>query len=87
MPHPAIRVTFVDDEAAYRRWEAFGERIADHVPSLARKRDGASYVLLLRDLSESQARHLAAWCSGQPDVVAVAPIAESEFWSARSDAV
>ena len=87
MAHPAIRVTFVDDETAYQRWEAFGDSIAQRGSRLARKRDGASYVLLLCDMSESQAQQVAAWCSGQTGVVAVASIGESEFWAAPSNAV
>src|SRR5687767_12810313 len=87
MPLPAIRVTFVNDEAAYRRWAAFGDSIGSHVSSLSRKRDGASYVLLLRDTSVSQAQQVAEWCRQQADVVCVARIAESEFWGASSNAV
>jgi hypothetical protein len=87
MAHPAIRVTFADDAVAYEQWDAFGNSIADRVSSLARKRDGASYVLLLRDVPESRAQQVAAWCGSQPGVVTVAAIAESEFWAAPSNAV
>ena len=87
MPHTAIRITFVDESAARQHWEAFGNGLANQIDNYARKRDGASHVLLLRDLSEGEAQRVAAWCGQQPDVAAVAPITESMFWSAPSHAV
>jgi hypothetical protein len=87
MANPAIRVTFIDSEAACRRWDAFGNRLSGRVFGFARKRDGASHVVLLRGMSESQARQVAEWCVGEAEVLAVAAITESEFWSAPSNAV
>jgi hypothetical protein len=87
MTHPAIRITFIDEEAARRRWEGFGDGLGSELTNFARKRDGASHVLLLRGLPEDDARRVAAWCTQQPDVVAVTPIAEDLFWSARSNVI
>jgi hypothetical protein len=91
MAHPALRVTFVDDATAYRQWDAFGDSLADRVSGFAsgfaRKRDGASYVVLLRDLPESQAHQIATWCGRQSGVVTVVAIAEPEFWASPSNAV
>ena len=87
MAHPAIRVTFADDAVAHEQWDVFGNSIADRVSNLARKRDGASYVLLLRDLSDADAKKVAVWCGSQTGVVAVASIGEPEFWAAPSNAI
>jgi hypothetical protein len=87
MPHPAIRVTFVNEEAAYRHWEAFGDSLGDRIGNYARKRDGASHVVLLRDSSEPDAQRVTEWCRQQHGVVAVASVTEPEFHAAPSNAV
>lgn len=85
--HIAIRITFVNDDAACRRWEFSGDGLGDRVGNYARKRAGASHVVLLRDIAQPDVERIVRWCREQPDVVAVAPITEPEFWAAPSNAV
>ncbi|HEY7120065.1 MAG TPA: hypothetical protein VH475_25990 [Tepidisphaeraceae bacterium] len=87
MANQTIRVTFTDDDAAWRRWAAFGDGLSEMVARVARKREGATYVLLFRELSEADAERVEAWCARQSEVVGVDRIAEAVFWSARSDSI
>jgi hypothetical protein len=86
MPNHAFRIHFRSGEDARERFEGFMDA-ADWITHYARKRDGSSHVVLLRECPDDFFDRCVRWCGSRPGVVDVHPISEAEFWSAPSHGV
>lgn len=96
----AVRVEFIDEETAYKRFHTFEP--LDRLDRYSRKRDGSSHVILIHSIddvsaiadetshqpsSDVPAKSFLEGCKADPDVIGVENITEKEFWDAPSNAI
>ena len=83
----SLRVTFRDVDSAYALFHTFMPDDLDYFTRVARKRDGASHVILLGIPPEHSLSDFLDLCRDHPDVTDVRTITEEEFWRAPSNAI
>jgi hypothetical protein len=86
MPTFPLRIRFVDEDHAYKRFHSFPPDV-DYIEGWSRKRDGDSQMILLSVASEAHLQDFLALCRQENSIVEVIPITEEEFHKAKSNAI
>lgn len=83
----SLRITFRDVVSAFASFHTFMPNDLDYFTRVARKRDGASHVLLVGIPPEHRLSEFLDFCRAHPDVTEVRTITEEEFWRAPSNSI